>query len=182
MQKTFPCPGCGAQIPIGQKACRACGEKFEYRCVHCGAVAETVSKFCTKCGGVLHQPTQLLIPSPEMGRGTYQEAGETRQIKASPPSRGWLYAFLGFIAIVLCIGAILYIGAGPPGGSSAGLDGGFIFREVPSATAPTPPPSTEPEPEPVSVPYVPLYTADEVTTLAEKNLSPDCRAIASGRG
>jgi len=117
-----------------------------------------------------------------MGRGTYQEAGETRQKKASPPPRGWLYAFLGFIAIVLCIGAILYIGAGSPGGSSAGLDGGFIFGEVPSATAPTPPPSTEPEPEPVLVPYVPLYTADEVTTLAEKNLSPDCQVAVSGGG
>ena len=182
MQKTFPCPGCGVQIPVGQKACGACGEEFEYRCVHCGAVAKTVSKFCTSCGGVLHQPTQLLIPSPEMGRGTYQEAEETGQKKTSPPpSRVWLYAFLGFIAIALYIGAILYAGGGSQGNSSTGHDGWFIFGGVPPALAPTSPPSTGPGQEPASVPYVPRYIADEVITLAE-SFSPDCRVVASGGG
>ncbi|MBM3149202.1 MAG: zinc-ribbon domain-containing protein, partial [Chloroflexi bacterium] len=27
----FPCPKCGAEIPVGQAYCTSCGERFEYK-------------------------------------------------------------------------------------------------------------------------------------------------------
>jgi len=179
MQQTFPCPRCGSLNAIGQRSCRSCGERFQYGCAHCGATTGNMSKFCTNCGRELYQQTQLTEPFPNTEGKHYQEREGTKQKKAFPPS----LVLLSFIAIALCIGAIIYVvGTDSQGAASKGNSYGFIFHETP---APTPPPDTkpeqeqEPEPEPEPAPDSPRYTVDEVITAA-RNFSPDCRKKRAG--
>jgi len=179
----FPCPRCGAQIPVGEKACRTCGEWFEYRCAHCGAIAETLSEFCTSCGEGLCQQRQLMEPLPHEAR-TYQGqqraygyGGEGPQIRKP---NAWLGPFIGATATVICIVAILLAsGMGSQGGAPEGPDVGFVFEETPAAPAPAPPAGTEAELQPVVVPDLPQYTADEIVILAA-SFSPDCRRKLPG--
>jgi DNA-directed RNA polymerase subunit RPC12/RpoP len=186
LQRAFSCPKCGAQISIGQQVCSACGEKFEYRCAQCSAIVEAGRTFCTNCGAKLYKQTRLIGPSSESGKRIHQQRQKAKQRKTSSLSIGQLGAFLGFIAIVLCLGAIFYsIGTDSQGQSSSGLGRGFIFSGKP----PTSPPNTEakneqasvPAPVPTPVPDLPRYTADQVTTVA-KSLSPDCQALAKRTG
>ncbi len=180
MQQMFSCPRCGAQIPVGQRGCRICGQWFEYRCAHCGVIAETLSEFCTGCGEGLCQQRQLMEPLPHEAR-TYQGqqwaygyGGEWPQIRKS---NAWLGPFIGAAAVICIMAILLASGMGSQGGASEGSDFGFVFEETPAASAP--PASTEAEPEPVVVPDLPQYTADEIVMLAA-SLSPDCRREVPG--
>ena len=184
MQRMFPCPTCGAQISIGQPVCGACGESFQYRCAHCGAIPDTVSEFCTNCGEGLCRQTGLTEPLPKAARsyqayqGVYGYGGQGPQPKKTDRRLG---AFLGSMAVMLCIVAVFYaIVTSSQGDASRGVDLGFIFKETVPASGPTPPPSTEAEAEPVVVTDLPQYTAQEVAMLA-KSFSPDCRVSTAGR-
>jgi len=178
LQPAFPCPKCGAQIPVGQQFCSTCGERFEYRCGHCGAVAETLSGFCTNCGRKLYQQTQLAKPSAKKVRRTRQEEKPKRK-KAIPQPIGQVSRYLILITIIIFIGAILYIiGTSPQGEMSNWLGGGFSFG---GQSPPSTPPSTDAQPTPKPAPDLPRYTTDQVIA-ASKNLSPDCRAPAKRTG
>lgn len=180
LQQMFPCPGCGAQISIGQRVCKTCGEKFQYRCAHCGANVETVSEFCTNCGEGLYRQTHLTEPLP-YGAITYKDQQRAYGYRGGRPqpkkTNGRLGAFLGSMAIMVCIVAVFCaVVIGSQGKASEVPHGGFSFKEIPPAS--TQPPSTELEPEPVLVADLPECTADEVIMLA-KSFSPDCRVLTS---
>ena len=183
MQQMFPCPKCGSQISVGQPVCRTCGESFQYRCGHCGAIAETAAEFCTNCGEGLYRQTPSMEPLRHRAtmyqqQRVYGYGGEGPQPKRTDRRLG---AFLGSMAVMLCIVAIFYaVVTGSQGKGSEAPYGGIIFKETPPAPAPVPPPTTEAEEEPVVVVDLPQYTADEVIMLA-KGFSPDCRVPVSGR-
>ena len=179
MRRVFPCPKCGSQSVVGQRFCEACGEKFPYSCPMCGASIEPAYKACPNCRTKLGWGEHQRKPLPDVARihqerqRTYGHRGERQQPQKTN-------AWLGFMAIVLCIGAIFYaIAAGLQGGASEGLSGGFIFEKIVPAPALTPPPSTEDEQEPAPIADLPSYTADEVVALA-KSFSPDCRKTKPG--
>lgn len=122
-------------------------------------------------------------PLPGAARA-YQERQRTsgyRGERQEPKkTNAWPGGWLGSMAIVLCIGAIIYaIAAGLQGEASEGLSGGFVFEEMVPAPIPTSPPGTEDAQEPALVTDLPSYTADEVMALA-RSLSPDCRKTKSG--
>lgn len=173
LPQAFPCPKCGAQISVGQQFCTVCGERFEYRCANCGTTAGTISGFCTNCGGKLYQQTQSTEPLAEKARG------KVKQIKTTPQPLSKFGAYLGFMAIMLFLIAIIYfIGTSPQGEPSKWLGGGFIFQ---GKSPPPTPPSTKVDTKSVSVPDLPRFTADQVTTIA-KNQSPVCRVPAKRVG
>jgi len=162
----FPCPKCGAPIPVGQKFCGNCGQHFEYRCRHCGAVAETLSGFCTNCGGKLYQQAQLAKPSAKKVRKTPK--GE----KTIPSPVGQVSRYLILITIIILIGAILYaISTGPQGEMSNWFGGSFTFG---GKSPPSTPPITDTQQKPESGPDLPSYTTDQVIAAAKK-VSPHCR-------
>ena len=182
----FPCPKCGAQISVGQRVCAACGEKFDYRCARCGATFDTNYRFCAGCGAELGSGMQQPVSSlgaggaPYHKRGGIYQHGKSAQKRTSSLPTGWMGVWLGSIAIMLCIGAVIYaVGIDSQAESAEGLDGGFIFQQKSPAPAPVPQPSTEPEEEPVLVPDLPRYAADEVMVLA-KSFSTDCRKKVPG--
>ena len=179
LQPAFPCPKCGAQIPVGQQFCSTCGERFEYRCGHCGAVAETISGFCTNCGKKLRQQTKPPTESSVKKVIVTSQKGEARQKTAIPQPMGQVGRYLILIGIIIFIGAILYaISAGPQGEPSNWLGGGFTFG---GQSPPSTPPSTDAQPTPKPAPDLPRYTTDQVIAAA-KNLSPDCRAPVKRTG
>ena len=172
LQQSFPCPKCGTQIPIGQKFCSTCGERFDYRCGHCGDVIKTPSGFCTSCGKKLHlqtkPPTEFAV---KRAIGTSQK-GEIGQKTATPQPMSQVGRYFILIAIIIFIVAILYaISTGPQGGQSNWFGGDFIFS---GQSAPSTPPDTGTQPAPEPAIDSPRYTADQVIAVAKK-LSPDCR-------
>ena len=178
MQQTFPCPKCGAQIPVGQQLCGTCGEGFEYRCRHCGAVAETPSGFCTNCGGELCQQKQLATPLAGTVKRNRQEE-KVQQKTTIPQPAAQIGRYLLLIAIIIFIGAIVYtVGTSPQGETPNWLGGGFIFG---GQSPPSTPPSIDAQQKPKPATDLPRYKADQVITAA-KNLSPDCRAPAKRTG
>lgn len=178
LQPAFPCPKCGAQIPVGQQLCSTCGERFEYRCGHCGAVDETLSGFCTNCGGKLYKQTQLAKPSAKKVGRTRQEEKPKRE-KAIPQPISQAGRYLILIAIIVFVGAILYIiGTSPQVEISNWFGGSFIFG---GQTPPSTPPITDTQQKPKPASDLPRYTTDQVISAA-KNLSPDCRAPVKRTG
>ncbi len=171
LQPVFPCPKCGTQIPVGQRLCSNCGQRFEYRCHHCGTVAETLSGFCTNCGGKLYQQTHSAKPSAKKVSKTRKEEIPKRK-KAIPQPVGQVGRYLILIAIIIFIGAILYaISTSPQGDTSNWFGGSFTFGgKSPAST----PPNTDTQQKPESGPDLPRYTTDQVITIAKK-ISPYCR-------
>ena len=172
MQRSFPCPKCGTQIPIGHRFCGTCGEQFDYRCGHCGTAIKTPSGFCTNCGKTLHQqakpPTELSVKRAI--ETSQKERG--RQKTAMPQPMNQVGRYLILLVIIILIIAILYaVSTGPQGESSNWFSGNFIFGGQS-------PPSTLPDTETPSITKrtidSPRYTADQVIAVAKK-LSPDCR-------
>ena len=187
MENTFSCPKCSARVPVGQRFCGTCGEKFEYRCIHCGAVINITASFCTNCGQPLTPPAQQRSQTLlETGTMPYQPQPQAQALtppQAKPERKKpglWLIACLGSAAIVLWLSAILYAydtRAQPK--SDTGLYGGFIFQEL--LPPPSYPPSTEPRQKPAPVIDLPDYTITEVIELA-KSLSPECKVLVKGAG
>jgi hypothetical protein len=164
---------------VGQQFCSTCGERFEYRCGHCGAVAETISGFCTNCGKKLRQQTKPPTESSVKKVIVTSQKGEARQKTAIPQPMGQVGRYLILIAIIIFVGAILYIiGTSPQGEMSNWLGGSFIFG---GQTPPSTPPITDTQQKPKPAPDLPRYTTDQVIAAA-KNLSPDCRVPAKRTG
>ncbi len=179
LQPAFPCPKCGAQIPVGQQFCSTCGERFEYRCGHCGAVAETLSGFCANCGKKLHRQTQPPTESSaKKVRRTRQEEKPKRK-KTIPQPIGQVGRYLILIAIIIFIGAILYaISTGPQGEPSNWFGGSFIFG---GQSPPSTPPNTDAQPTPKPAIDLPRYTTNQVIAAAKK-ISPSCRVPTKRTG
>lgn len=179
MQQSFPCPKCGAQIPVGQQFCTNCGQNFEYGCRHCGAAVKTLSGFCTHCGKKLHQQTQ--IPAKPAAK-EFIEVHKERKIKQAatiPQSAGHVGRYLILIAIIIFIGTILYvIGTGPQGETSSWFGGSFIFG---GQSPPSTPPDIDAQQESKPDSDLPLYTSDQVIAKAKK-ISPHCRVPTSRTG
>ena len=183
MRRVFPCPKCGSQSVVGQRFCEACGEKFPYSCPMCGASIEPAYKACPNCRTKLSWGEQGPKYSPGVAKihqerqRAYRHLGE-RQPHQKP--NAWLGGWLGSIAIVLCVGAVLYaVAVVSQGGASSGLTGGFIFEQMVPAPILTPPSDVEDEEEPALVTDLPSHTADEVIMLA-RSFSPDCRKKKPG--
>lgn len=172
MQQAFPCPKCGAQIPVGQQFCSTCGQHFEYRCRHCGTAVKTLSGFCTHCGKKLCQQTQSPAkPAAKEFIAVHREK-KVRQAAAIPQSAGHVGRYLILIAIIVFIGTTLYIiGTGPQAGTSSWFGGGFIFG---GQSPPSTPPDMDAQQESNSESDLPLYTSDQVIAEAKK-ISPHCR-------
>ncbi len=185
MQQTFPCPKCGAQIPVGQHFCSACSERFEYRCGNCGAATETISGFCTNCGEKLHRQTQLTEPQAKRATKTHTKEKPERE-RPTPQPIGQVGRYLIFIAIIIFIGAALYaVGTSSPGETSNWL-GSFIFGgksppSVPPSTPPSTPPTIDAQQTPTPATDLPRYSANQVIAVA-KRLSPACRAPTQRTG
>ena len=172
MQQAFPCPKCGAQVPVGQRFCSACGQHFQYRCRYCGTAVKSLSGFCTNCGGQLHQPTQSPTePAAKKVIVTRREE-RTRQATAMPQTVGHVGRYLILIAIIIFMGAILYvIGTGTQGETSGWFGGSFIFG---GQSPPSTPPNTNVQQEPQPDSDLPQYTTEQVIAEAKK-ISPHCR-------
>ena len=181
MPQEFPCPKCGMPIPVGQRFCGDCGERFQYICGHCGAAVGTPSEFCTNCGAKLPQQTpptappvnEILIPyTKEKAEGT----------KATSQPVGQVGRYLIVMAIIVFIGAIVYaVGTSSPGENSNWV-GNFIFRgQSPPSTPPSTPTTIDTQQTPKTATDSPSYTANQVVA-ATKKLSPICRAPAKRTG
>lgn len=171
MQQAFPCPKCGAQIPVGQQLCNTCGQRFEYRCHHCGAATRDLSGFCTNCGGKLYQQTHLTKPSANKVKEARQKERARRE-RMVPQPAGQIGRYLIFIATIIFIGAILYtIGTGLQGQTSNWFGSSFIFG---GASPPSTPPSTDAQQQLKPASDSPHYTMDQVIAAAKK-ISPYCR-------
>ena len=171
MQQAFPCPKCGAQIPIGQHFCSICGQHFEYRCRHCGTVVKSSAGFCSNCGAKLHQQTRTTEP-PAKQFGVPPQETSARQTTSMPTPAGQVGRYLILIAIIVLIGAMLYaIGTGPQGEASNWFGGSFIFG---GQSPPTTPPYSDTPQEPQPDSDSPGYTTDQVIAVAKKT-SPHCR-------
>jgi DNA-directed RNA polymerase subunit RPC12/RpoP len=163
LQQSFPCPKCGAQIPVGQYLCSTCGQRFEYRCRHCGNAIGTSSGFCTNCGGKLYHLAQ---------HTHYKHAARVEHTVQQPVSQ--IGRYLIVVAIIFFLVGIIYaVGTSSQGDSSNWL-GGYNFG---GQSPPSTPPATDgtagqQKPKPVS--DSPAYTIDQVIAAA-KQLSPDCR-------
>jgi predicted nucleic acid-binding Zn ribbon protein len=173
LQRSFPCPKCGTQIPIGQKFCSTCGEQFDYRCGHCGAAIKTPSGFCTSCGKTLHQQTKPPTDFSAKRAIETSQKEKARQKTAMPPQPiSQVGRYLILLVVIILIVAILYaVSMGPQGESSNWFGGNFIFG---GQSPPSTPPDTEIQPTPEPAIDSPRYTADQVIAVAKK-LSPDCR-------
>jgi len=171
LQQAFPCPKCGAQIPVGQYFCGNCGQNFVYRCRHCGTAIKSSSGFCPNCGTKLYQQTQATEPSATQFRVPPQEISAP-QTPSTPNPAGQVGRYFILIAVIVLIGAILYaIGTGPQGETANWFGGSFIFGgQSPPSTPPTSDTQEEPKPDSDS----PSYTADQVIAAA-KRISPHCR-------
>jgi len=169
LQQAFPCPKCGAQIPVGQQFCTTCGQHFEYRCRLCGAAVK--SGFCTNCGTTLHQQTQSTKPSAKRAITTHQ-GKKARQKAAMPQPIGQVGRYLIFVFVIIFIGAILYaIGTGQEGETSNWFGGSFIFG---GKSPPSTPPTTDTIQKPKPDSDLPQYTTGQVIAVAKKT-SPHCR-------
>jgi hypothetical protein len=179
LQQSFPCPKCGTQIPVGQKFCGTCGERFDYRCGHCGAAVKTLSGFCTNCGKKL--PPQTKPPTESSAKKVIvtSQKVEASQKTAIPQPMRHVGRYLIIIGIIIFIGAILYaISTGPQGEPSNWFGGSFTFG---GQSPPSTPPNTDAQPTPKPAIDLPRYTADQVIAAA-KNLSPDCRVSTRRTG
>jgi hypothetical protein len=177
LQQSFPCPKCGAQIPVGQYLCSTCGQRFEYRCRHCGIAVGTPSGFCTNCGGKLHHVQQRTAHSINKAEQTYHRKVARLENTVRQPI-GHIGRYLIVVAIVFFMVGIIYaVGTSTQGNSSNWLGGYNFGGQSPPSTPPTTPPVTDgtngqQKPKPVS--DSPAYTIDQVIAAA-KQLSPDCR-------
>jgi hypothetical protein len=194
LKQTFPCPKCGAQIPVGQHFCSACGERFQYICGNCGAITETISGFCTNCGEKLHDQTEFTKPPINSGTTIYKNNDEAEKKKPTPQSTGHTGRYVILIIIIIIIGAVIYaIGTGSSGTTSNWF-GNFNFGgesppsvppQTPTSTTPSTPPPTTPTtdtpktPEPVT--DLPRYSVNQVITVA-KRFDPTCRAPTQRTG
>jgi hypothetical protein len=173
LQQSFPCPKCGAQIPVGQLFCSTCGQRFEYRCRHCGTAVETSSGFCINCGGKLHHVQQRTTHSINKAQQTYHRKTAGVENSVRRPI-GHIGRYLVVLAIVFfMVGIIFVVGMSTQGNSSNWL-GGYIFGgQSPPTTPPVTAGTNEPQkPKPVSDSHA--YTMNFVISAA-KQLSPDCR-------
>lgn len=172
MQQAFPCPKCGAQIPVGQQSCSSCGQYFEYRCRHCGAAVKTPSGFCTNCGEKLHLPIQTPTEPPTKKVVLTRQKEKIGHQTATPQPIDQVSRYLILIAIIIFMGAILYaIGTGPQGETTNWFGGGFIFG---GHSPPSTPPSIDTQQEPKPESDLPQYTTAQVIAAAKK-ISPHCR-------
>jgi len=173
LQQSFPCPKCGAQIPVGQYFCSTCGQRFEYRCRHCGTAVGTASGFCINCGGKLSHLAQHSKPPPIKAQQIhYGKAARVEETVRRPI--GQIGRYLIVVAIIFfMVGIIFAIGTSTQGNSSNWL-GGYIFGgQSPPSTPPiTAGTDSQQKPKPVS--DSPTYTMSQVIAAAKK-LSPDCR-------
>ena len=167
MQQSFPCPKCGAQIPVGQHVCGTCGQRFEYRCRHCGSGVGTASGFCTNCGGKLYHVAQ---------HTHYRQAARVENTVRRPI--GQIGRYLIVVAIIFfMVGIIFAIGTSTQGDSSNWLGGYNFGGQSPPSSPPSSPPvtsGTDVQQNPKSASDSPGYTTDQVLAAAKK-LSPDCR-------
>lgn len=173
MQQSFPCPKCGAQIPVGQYFCGACGQRFEYRCRHCGTTVGDSSGFCTNCGGKLSSLPQRAQPAAKKTEHTYHRQEARLEHTAQRPIVH-IGRYVIVVAVILFMVGIIYaVGSSSQGGSSNWL-GGYSFegKSPPSAPPVTDGIHNQQNPKPVS--DSPSYTASEVIAAASK-ISPDCR-------
>ena len=163
MQQSFPCPKCGAQIPVGQHVCGICGQRFEYRCRHCGSGVGTTSGFCTNCGGKLHHVAQ---------HTHYRQAARVENTVRRPI--GQIGRYLIVVAIIFfMVGIIFAIGTSTQGDSSNWL-GGYNFGGQSPPSTPPATDGTDVQQKPKSVSNSPVYAMNEVIAAAKK-LSPGCR-------
>ena len=173
MQQSFPCPKCGAQIPIGQYFCSTCGQRFEYRCRHCGTAVGSSSGYCTNCGGKLHHLAQHdKPPAMQAQKIHYRKAAGVEETVRQPIGQIGRY-FMVVAIIFFMVGIIFVIGTSSQGDSSNWLSGYSFGGQSPPST----PPITEDadgQQKPNLVSDSSGYTEDQVIAAA-KQLSPTCR-------
>jgi hypothetical protein len=175
--QSFPCPKCGAQIPVGQHVCGICGQHFEYRCRHCGSGVGTASGFCTNCGGKLYHVAHHTVPLANKAEHIHHiKATRVEDTMRRPASQIGRYVIV--VAIIFFLVGIIYaVGTSSQGNSSNWLGGYTFGGQSPPSSPPSSPPVTsgtdvQQNPKPVS--DSPSYTVDQVLAAAKK-LSPDCR-------
>ena len=173
MQQSFPCPKCGAQIPVGQHFCSTCGQRFEYRCRHCGSGVGTASGFCTNCGGKLYHVAHHTEPLANKAEHIHHiKATRVEDTVRRPVSQ--IGRYLIVVAIIFfMVGIIFAIGTSTQGDSSNWL-GGYIFGGQSPPSTPPATNGTDSQQKPKSVSNSPVYAMNEVIAAAKK-LSPDCR-------
>jgi len=115
MEEIFLCHKCGAQNAVGQQACQACGEKFQYKCPGCGSIVDATMINCPNCRGGLDWPTPLRVKAFPRKQADAQPAHERFQAGAPGARTGkkkrdpLLIGCLALIVIVILIGAVLFV-------------------------------------------------------------------------
>ena len=138
MQQTFPCPKCGAQNIIGERACQSCSEALQYGCPHCNTGINSKFKTCPKCGATLNWPIQRQKkPSPPGKKEAVQNSADEAQKETSegrkPGQKKTIYLLTVFVSL---IGILFFVGFAIS-----------MLLQEPSPTTPLdapPPPATEP--------------------------------------
>ena len=107
MQQTFPCTKCGAQNPVGQRFCGACGESFQYNCPCCSGLIDPAFRFCPNC-------------RVQLGWGIQQQPGWIPQqptwappARRSQPSSATPILVLVLIVLLVGLGGVSYWAFGP---------------------------------------------------------------------
>jgi len=148
----FPCPKCGAEIPVGQAYCTSCGERFEYK-----APGEVQ----------ISQPPPVMPPQPIM-------------VPPHGHHRHGFWAFWGIVGAILCLGVVFFLVITGGGSEPIGSGKGFSLKQ--SSPGPSAPPIIRPVPEdapiaedePVEVTGSSRYSKEQVIAVA-KRVSPECR-------
>ena len=99
MQPPFQCAKCGAQNPVGQRFCGACGQKLLYNCPRCSGLIDPAFRFCPNCRAQLGWAVQQPRWAPPARR--------------SQPSSAAPILVLVLIVLLVGLGGVSYWAFGP---------------------------------------------------------------------
>jgi hypothetical protein len=130
MQHMFPCPKCGAQNPVGQRFCGACGQKLQYNCPHCGGLIDPAFRFCPNCR------VQLGWGIQQQPRGMPQQPTWAPPVRRSQRSSATPVLVLVLIVLLVGLGGVSYWAFGPSLGSSSVQSGSESYWQPTSESDP----------------------------------------------
>ena len=138
MQQTFPCPKCGAQNIIGERACQSCSAALQYGCPQCNTSIDAKFTACPKCGATLNWPIQeQKKPSPPGKKEAVQNSTDEAQGETSEQRKPGQKKTIYLLTVSVSLIGILFF---------AGFAISMLLQEPPPTTPldTPPPPVTEP--------------------------------------